>query len=329
MIESGVGDESERGTVVGAGSRWWRRAPVVLGGIVALALLLASESLGAGTIFNVTLHYPGIDKVAHLVQYALVSLSVWWLMGGVVAHRVWRVAAAAAVALLLGLGDEFFQRLVANRTFEVADLAANACGVMLGMGLGPGIPSRRVARALVAAALVGTVGVAGHSYLRLRHFNRGMLYTRQGDLPKALHEYRLAREDGLDSPGFYNELAWIELESGVGDARAAVGYASRALAATPHSADVLDTFGWALHQSGRSREALPPLERAFAAKPRMYCIHYHLGEVYAALGDTDRAAHHLREQIRLFPGGSDARRAAQALRQRRLAPATAQRATGT
>ena len=108
------------------------------------------------------------------------------------------------------------------------------------------------------------------------------------------------------------------MESGTGDVRAAVDYAARALAATPRDPDVLDTYGWALHHAGRSREALPLLERAFAGKPRMFCIHYHLGEVYTALGDGTRAEWHFREQIRLFPGGSEARRAEQSLRRRGL-----------
>ena len=145
-----------------------------------------------------------------------------------------------------------------------------------------------------------------------------MLYTRQGDLPKALVETGWRSRDGLDSPSFYNELASIEVESGTGDARAAVDYAARALAATPRNPDVLDTYGWALHHAGRSREALPLLERAFAGKPGMFCIHYHLGEVYGALGDGVRAEEHLREQMRLFPRASEARRAEQSLRRRGL-----------
>lgn len=314
------GEPREGGTAVIGRAEWRRGAGVALAGVAGLALLLAAESLGASLIFDVSLRYPGIDKVGHVVQYGLVFLAVWWLAGGVVLRRVPRVALAAAVALLLGLGDELFQRLFADRTFDFGDLAANTLGVALGIGLGPVIPSRRVARGLVAAALVAGVGVATHEYLRLRHFNRGLLYTRQGDLASALAEYRLALHDGLDSPGFYNELAWIELESGVGDVQAAVRYASRALSANPRDPDTLDTYGWALFLSGRSKEALPLLRQALAGKPRMYCIHYHLGEVYAALGEPGRAAFHWREQIRLFPGGSDARRAAQSLR--RLGPVT-------
>jgi tetratricopeptide (TPR) repeat protein len=306
------------GTAAAERSGGWRGARVALGGVAALALLLAAESLGASLIFDVSLRYPGVDKIGHVLQYGLVFLCVWWLTGGVVHRRAPRLAMAATVALLLGLGDELFQRLFAERTFDLGDLAANILGVALGIGLGPVIPSRRLARGLVAATLIAVAGIATHEYLRLRHFNRGLMYTRQGDLPKALAEYRLALRDGLDSPAFYNELAWIELESGVGDVHAAVRYASRALSRNPRNPDVLDTYGWALYMSGRSREALPPLEQALAGKPRMYCIHYHLGEVYAALGDRDRAAFYLREQIRLFPGGPDARRAAQALRRQGL-----------
>jgi tetratricopeptide (TPR) repeat protein len=321
-------DSRDAGPAVARRPRRWIAAAAVLSGVIGLALLLASESLGAGQIFDVTLHYPGIDKIAHLVQYALVFLAVWWLLGKLVEGRMARAAAAAAIALLLGVVDEFFQRSVANRSFEIADLGANLCGVLLGIGLGPVLPSRRTARSVVAVAVIGATALAVHSYRNLRHVNRGLLYTRQGDLPKALVEYRLALHDGLDSPSFYNELAWIEVESGTGDARAAVDYAARALAATPRNPDVLDTYGWALHHAGRSREALPLLERAFAGKPRMFCIHYHLGEVYAALGNGARAEWHLREQMRLFPRTSEARRAEQSLRRRGLAVTGTQAATG-
>ena len=311
-------DSPDAGPAVAPRRRRWLAAVAVLSGVIGLALMLASENLGAGRIFDVTLHYPGIDKIAHLVQYALVFLAVWWLLGKLVEGRAARAAAAATIALLLGVVDEMFQRSVANRSFEIADLGANLCGVLLGIGLGPVLPSRRTARRVVAVAVIGATALAVQSYRHLRHFNRGMLYTRQGDLPKALVEYRLALHDGLDSPSFYNELAWIEVESGTGDARAAVDYAARALAATPRNPDVLDTYGWALHHAGRSREALPLLERAFADKPGMFCIHYHLGEVYGALGDGVRAERHLREQMRLFPRTSEARRAEQSLRRRGL-----------
>jgi tetratricopeptide (TPR) repeat protein len=296
----------------------WGTGVLVLCGVAGLSLLLASESLEASRIFDFTLRFPGSDKIAHLLQYALVFLAVWWLLGRLALRDAPRAVAAALIAFLLGLGDELFQRFVAYRSYEYADMAANACGVLLGVGLAGRLPSRRLARGAVAVAVLGAVALAAYSYRTLHHFNAGLLYAREGDLPKALIEYRAALHEGMDAPSFYNELAWIEVESGVGDIGAAIGYAERALAATPHSADVLDTYGWALHHAGRSREALPLLERAYAGKPRMFCIHYHLGEVYAALGDPVKAEFHLREQVRLFPGGSEARRAAASLQRRGL-----------
>lgn len=310
----GHGEPREGDAADGNRAARWRGARGAFAGLAGLAVLLAAESLAASVILDFSLRYPGLDKVGHVIQYSLIFLAVWWLAGRVVERRGVRLALSASVAVLLGLGDEFFQRLFADRTFDLGDLAANGLGVALGIGLGPVIPSRRLGRTLVVATLIAAGGVATYEYWRLRHFNRGILYTRQGDLPSALAEYRLALRDGLDSPGFFNELAWIELESGVGDVQAALRYASRALSANPRDPDVLDTYGWALFQSGRSREALPLLEQALAGKPRMFCIHYHLGEVYAALGDPRRATHHWREQIRLFPGGSEARRSLQSLR---------------
>jgi Flp pilus assembly protein TadD len=104
-----------------------------------------------------------------------------------------------------------------------------------------------------------------------------------------------------------------------------VRYGAIAFAGNPTNPDILDTYGWALHKAGRSREALPLLERARAGKPRMYCIHYHLGEVYAALGDARQAEAHLRDQIRLFPGGAEARRAQSSLQRHGFVVAAAPR----
>ena len=65
----------------------------------------------------------------------------------------------------------------------------------------------------------------------------------------------------------------------------------------PDDPDIHDTYGWALHHAGRSADALPFLERAFRAKPEMFCIHYHLGVVHLALGQTEQAVANLRRQM--------------------------------
>ena len=45
----------------------------------------------------------------------------------------------------------------------------------------------------------------------------------------------------------------------------------------------------------------------------MHCIHYHLGAVYAAMGEPGRARQHFQQQLALFPGTRDTRRAEAAL----------------
>jgi tetratricopeptide (TPR) repeat protein len=193
-------------------------------------------------------------------------------------------------------------------------MVANACGIVLGASLWPLRPSRRTSIALALVALSLTASVAGASYWQLRHYNRGLLHERRGEFALALREYHLALGDGLESAALFNGLGWVEIESGVGSPARAVAFAARARALRPDDPDIADTYAWALHHAGRTREALPLLLEAYAASPTMYCIHYHLGEVYAALGEVDRARDHFARQIALLPGEREARRAEAALR---------------
>ena len=71
----------------------------------------------------------GRDKLAHLAAYG--SLSFWFAMlfGG----RARQIGIALAFAAM-GVGIEFLQGLTDYRTFEVADMVANAAGAALGWG---------------------------------------------------------------------------------------------------------------------------------------------------------------------------------------------------
>jgi len=71
----------------------------------------------------------GRDKIAHAFAYA--SMSFWFglLFGG----RLRQLGIAIAFAAM-GVGIEFLQGLTDYRTFEVADMIANATGAALGWG---------------------------------------------------------------------------------------------------------------------------------------------------------------------------------------------------
>lgn len=72
----------------------------------------------------------GRDKFAHFLAYG--SMSYWF--GMLFSGRVRQLCIAIAFAAM-GVGIEFLQGLTDYRTFEVADMVANATGAGLGFGL--------------------------------------------------------------------------------------------------------------------------------------------------------------------------------------------------
>ncbi len=102
----------------------YRRIWLLLGwgmvaAVVVLSLIPISVDLGGNR-----------DKLAHATAYG--GLSFWFGM----IHASRRRQLAIAVALVaMGMVLEFLQGLTDYRTFEVADMIANAIGAALGCGL--------------------------------------------------------------------------------------------------------------------------------------------------------------------------------------------------
>jgi VanZ family protein len=69
------------------------------------------------------------DKTLHFTAYAVLAFLP------VFGYRMRRGIPVAASMILLGVVLEFAQRLVPSRSFEVADMMANALGVLTGMTL--------------------------------------------------------------------------------------------------------------------------------------------------------------------------------------------------
>ena len=72
----------------------------------------------------------GRDKLAHFLAYGSLSLGFGMLFGG--RARQLRIALAFAA---MGVALECLQGLTDYRTFEIADMIANAIGAALGWGL--------------------------------------------------------------------------------------------------------------------------------------------------------------------------------------------------
>ncbi len=272
---------TNRGWLAGA-------AAVMLAGLVAANLV-------SGPLNGLFLRLPGIDKVLHVTFYLVLFILVRALAGTTGASTARQTQVAAIVGVLTGAADELLQGFTPSRTVEAADLVAGWCGLALGWVI-VAKPGRRLGVAVGAIAVAGATYVIYATHVRLHDFSLAVYYEGQHDFVRAREHYLRALESGLRTAALYNGLGWVEVESQVGDPGKAVEYARLALDMQPKNADVLDTYGWALHYAGRSAAALPYLEEAYALKPAMYCIHYHLGSVYLALGESGRAVDHFRRQ---------------------------------
>lgn len=104
--------------------RWPRLAVagwVVLFALVALGSLMPARDLPTPSV-------QGLDKVEHLVGYAVLSGYAALLFA--TARARW---AAAALVMLFGLGIEFAQSvLTTSREADPADVLANALGAFVG-----------------------------------------------------------------------------------------------------------------------------------------------------------------------------------------------------
>lgn len=267
-------------------------------GLSLVILLILGPSLLGRQLNEVFLASPGLDKVVHVLAYFLVFVSAYWLGLRLTGDARKSTLIAAAGAVLLSVGDELVQGLAPGRNVEFFDLVADWAGITFGW-LAVARPQIRTAITAGALAIGAASYVTYDTHTRLIDYSRALQSERAHDFVRAREHYLRALASGLRTPDVYNGLSWVSVESGVGDPLDAVRYGRLALDMQPEDADVLDTYGWALHHAGRSTEALDYLQQAFAKKPTMFCIHYHLGEVYLALAQPDKADAHFRQQLAL------------------------------
>lgn len=116
-------------------------------------------------------------------------------------------------------------------------------------------------------------------------------------------------------PAILNDLAWLYHQQKDNRAEA---MAREAYQAAPEVAAIADTYGWILLTAGKSKEALPLLEKAAAAAKTDLEIQYHLAAAQARNGQADKSKVLLREVLssgQTFPWRSEAERLLQSLGQ--------------
>ena len=111
------------------------RSPAILqrAGLWLPPMLLAAAIFvlsGFSEVPGIDLQAPGLDKIAHLLEYALLA----FLMLRILQESCVRLALPWAWALttLYGLSDEIHQYVVPGRSSDPFDLAVDAIGALCG-----------------------------------------------------------------------------------------------------------------------------------------------------------------------------------------------------
>ena len=103
-----------------------------------------------------------------------------------------------------------------------------------------------------------------------------------------------------NDPVVLNNLAWIYHVEGHEDA---LKMAEKANRLAPGNADIEDTLGWILVQSGDYEQGLKYLQASAKGKPSSGAVQYHLGIAYQKTGQTRKARRALETALRY--GGFD------------------------
>ena len=124
----------------------------------------------------------------------------------------------------------------------------------------------------------------------------GVLYEQRGDIPRARETYEQLLAINPRFVPAANNLAWIYAEHG-GDKEKALQLAQMAKEGAPDDPRVSDTLGWILYKRGIYQNALALLKESAAKLGNNPQVQYHLGMVYAQLGDQANARKALNSAI--------------------------------
>ncbi|MDE0839199.1 MAG: tetratricopeptide repeat protein [Kiritimatiellae bacterium] len=119
----------------------------------------------------------------------------------------------------------------------------------------------------------------------------GATCERAGNVAKAAEIFENCIQYNPSSHQVLNYLAYMLAENGL-RLNQAMQYANRALTENPESPSYLDTRGWVHFKLGQYRAALDDIVQANTLEPGDPVITDHLGDIWSALGNRDRALEH-------------------------------------
>ncbi len=130
-------------------------------------------------------------------------------------------------------------------------------------------------------------------------YARALMWERRDEIPRAEADFRKILAIDADDVNALNALGYT-LADRTDRYQEALELISRAIAAQPDSAAIIDSYGWVLYRLGRNDEALVELRRAFT-KQKDAEIAAHVAEVLWALGQKDEARRFFEESRKIDP----------------------------
>jgi tetratricopeptide (TPR) repeat protein len=144
----------------------------------------------------------------------------------------------------------------------------------------------------------------------------GMIYERRQQWSAAEQALKTAVALNDKQALAYNNLAWLAAEGHIAQ-DSALTWANRAVSLAPQVLEFQDTLAWVLRARGKLEQAASVLEKVSAKKPDESMYLYHLGVVYADMGNRNNASDAFEKALTLkgnFPAADDARRRLEVLR---------------
>ena len=138
---------------------------------------------------------------------------------------------------------------------------------------------------------------------KLFYFELGSTYERKGDYEQAERSFEQSLKFSPDFAEALNYFGYMLADRGV-KLDKALGLIEHAVALEPKSAAYLDSLAWALYKLNRPGEALGHIQKAIALSPEADATLFdHLGDIYAALKQDDKAREAWRKSLAVEPNG--------------------------
>lgn len=144
------------------------------------------------------------------------------------------------------------------------------------------------------------------------HFKRGVLLQQQKRSAQARQAYLNVITIAPEFASAYNNLAWMQAESG-SHLDQASQWAATAVKLEPNNPAFRDTEGWVLRAQHKLADAEAVLEKAATMSPPNADVHYHLGLVYLDQKKTDPARQAFKDALAIDPKHAAARERLDAL----------------